>query len=81
VPDRASLFRSVASSEEYRKCCNSSSPLSVERGSPKVVIVDEEDIWGAKEGGGNMRQRMIQLATALGSIMALLVAGGARWKA
>ena len=42
---------------------------------------DEEDISVRKREVGNMRQRMIQLATALGSLMALLVAGGARWKA
>jgi hypothetical protein len=27
-----------------------------------------------------LRQRLIRLATAVGSVMALLVAGGARWK-
>jgi hypothetical protein len=33
-----------------------------------------------KAEGGDMRQRLIRLTTALGSIVALLVAGGARWK-
>jgi hypothetical protein len=45
--------------------------LSPERGSPKLPSAGKEK---------GMRQRLMRLAASVGSIVALLVAGGARWK-
>jgi hypothetical protein len=63
--------------DNYEVCCRCHGRLCRRVGDPHTTYDQFEMVC---RGRCILRQRLMRLAAAVGSIMALLVAGGARWK-
>ena len=82
------LFESRAhgADDDYIKCSSVNSLLSPMRGSPDSLLCPpdggripvRENMTSEKEWGMNIARRV---AIALGSLLAIALAGGAHWKA